>query len=64
MRRLHQDARDQTGKAEQKLALAVSNNVGAEVAKTFFVSMTYALGALGAPTTANHSIDFNQIFGL
>jgi hypothetical protein len=43
MRRLHQDARDQTGKAEQKLALAVSNNVGVEVAKKFFVSMTYAL---------------------
>src|SRR6266404_3499484 len=37
--------------AEQKLALAVSNNVGAEIAKTFFASMTYAFGALGGTRT-------------
>ena len=29
--------------AEQKLALAVSNNVGVEIAKIFFVSMAYCL---------------------
>src|SRR3984893_832293 len=29
----------------------VSNNVGVEVAKTFLVSMTYALGALGGTRT-------------
>ena len=37
--------------AEQKIALAVSNNVGVEIAKIFFASMTYDFGALGGTRT-------------
>ena len=47
--------------AEQKLALAVSNNVGVEIAKIYFASMTYDFGALGGRP---HLLRFQRVAGM